>query len=294
MDAQWIDEFHHALRISAGGDRTGYYEDFDGISHLAKSYRDAYVYDGQFSPHRKKKFGVKAENNKGEQFVVFSQNHDHVGNRMLGERTSTLFSFEMLKLLAGAVFISPYLPMLFMGEEWGENNPFLYFIAHTDTDLVEAVRKGRKEEFAAFHLKGETPDPASVDTFEQSKLNWDLLEVEQHFKLFQFYKELIALRKKEPALHHLERKNVSVLADNNKETLLLKRWYNNQEVLCFLNFSKSIQEMKSMETTNTWQLLFDSASTLWLGPKEEQQSVYDGASIFVQPESILIYSNSNV
>ncbi|MBU1821864.1 MAG: malto-oligosyltrehalose trehalohydrolase, partial [Bacteroidetes bacterium] len=103
MDAQWIDEFHHALRVTSGGDRNGYYADFDGIAHLAKAYTNAYVYDGQFSNHRKKFFGTQAATDHGRQFVVFSQNHDHVGNRMLGERTSQLVSFEMQKLLAGAV-----------------------------------------------------------------------------------------------------------------------------------------------------------------------------------------------
>ncbi len=155
MDAQWIDEFHHALRVTATGESTGYYSDFTGISHLAKAYQDAYVYDGQYSPHRFKKFGLKAENHPGQQFIVFSQNHDQVGNRMLGERTSQLVSLEMQKLMAGAVLVSPYLPMLFMGEEYAEPNPFLYFVSHTDPDLVEAVRKGRKAEFAAFHALGE-------------------------------------------------------------------------------------------------------------------------------------------
>src|SRR5919107_136884 len=162
MDAQWIDEFHHALRVTAREARTGYYSDFNGLNHLAKAYKDAYVFDGQFSPHRKKFFGIKAEENPGKQFVVFSQNHDQVGNRMLGERTSTLLSFEKQKLLAASVILSPYLPMLFMGEEWSEPNPFLYFVSHTDPELAEAVRKGRREEFKAFHEdsdENEVPDP---------------------------------------------------------------------------------------------------------------------------------------
>ncbi len=123
------------------------------FKHLAKSYKDAYVYDGQYSPHRKKKFGIKAENNPGEQFIVFSQNHDQVGNRMLGERTSTLVSFEMQKLMAAAVFVSPYIPMLFMGEEYAEPNPFLYFVSHTDKELAEAVSKGRKQSLQPFMQK---------------------------------------------------------------------------------------------------------------------------------------------
>src|SRR3954452_14052560 len=129
-----------------------------------------------YSPHRKKTFGIKAETNPGKQFVVFSQNHDQVGNRKLGERTSTLVSFEMQKLMAAVVMVSPSLPMLFMGEEYSEPHPFLYFVCHTDPELAEAVRKGRKAEFAAFHAQGEAPDPVSKKTFEESKLQWDLLK----------------------------------------------------------------------------------------------------------------------
>ena len=127
----------------------GYYSDFQGIDHLAKAYTDAYVYDGQFSRHRKKKFGARATGHAGKQFVVFSQNHDQVGNRMFGERTSQLVSFDMQKLLAAAVMASPFLPMLFMGEEWSEPNPFLYFVSHTDPELAEQSER-RKAEFASF------------------------------------------------------------------------------------------------------------------------------------------------
>jgi maltooligosyltrehalose trehalohydrolase len=220
MDAQWIDEFHHALRVTSGQERHGYYEDFNGIEDLAKAYRDAYVYDGQYSLHRKKHFGVKTEN-EGKQFIVFSQNHDQVGNRMLGERVSSLLSFEMQKLLAVAVMTSPYLPMLFMGEEWGEPNPFLYFVSHTDPELCEAVCKGRREEFKYFHKDGsgdnEVPDPVNKKTFEQSRLQWQLLEKEPHHRMFEFYKALIQLRKNSPALRQLNRKKTEVETDRKKK-----------------------------------------------------------------------------
>lgn len=202
MDAQWIDEFHHSLRVTAGNERTGYYQDFDGILHLAKSFHDGYVFDGIYSAHRQKTFGTKTTGIAGEKFIVFSQNHDHVGNRMLGERTSTLVSFEMQKLLAATCLISPYLPMLFMGEEYSEKNPFLYFVSHSDKALVEAVRKGRKEEFAEFHNEGEVPDPQAEETFQQSKLQWHLLQEKQHSAMLSFYKSLIALRKKCGYLQH--------------------------------------------------------------------------------------------
>jgi maltooligosyltrehalose trehalohydrolase len=291
MDAQWVDEFHHALRVAAGEPQTGYYSDFSGISHLAKSYKDAYVFDGQYSLHRKKHFGIKAENNPGQQFIVFSQNHDQVGNRMLGERTSALLSFEMQKLMAAAVIVSPYLPMLFMGEEYGELHPFQYFVSHTDKELAEAVRKGRKAEFAAFHAEGEAPDPVSEETFNQSKLQWDLLNDEPHKTMFHYYQALIDLRKHELSLKHLERHQLDAQANESDNTLLLRRWYEDEHVLCLMNFSKEQQQMQLPLDGNEWMKIFDSAEPRWKGPKAAEETVTNGATITLQSESILIYSN---
>jgi maltooligosyltrehalose trehalohydrolase len=288
MDAQWIDEFHHALRVVTGEPRTGYYEDFDGLKHLAKSYKDAYVYDGIYSFHRHKTFGIKADKNPGKQFVVFSQNHDQVGNRMLGERTSKLVSFEMQKLMAGAVMVSPYLPMLFMGEEYGETNPFLYFVSHTDPALVEAVRKGRKAEFAAFHTQGEAPDPQSEKTFEQSKLQWDLLTKDPHNVLFQYYTSLIALRKKNKVLNQLSRKQQEVHAFATQQTLLLNRWHEDEHIWCILNFSKQQQNINLPSNGVQYKNVFDSADPVWNGPKASLNFI--STNILVQPESLLIYS----
>ncbi|MDQ3291178.1 MAG: malto-oligosyltrehalose trehalohydrolase [Bacteroidota bacterium] len=292
MDAQWIDEFHHALRVTATGEQTGYYSDFTGISHLAKAYQDAYVYDGQYSPHRFKKFGLKAENNPGQQFIVFSQNHDQVGNRMLGERTSQLVSFEMQKLMAGAVLVSPYIPMLFMGEEYAEPNPFLYFVSHTDPDLVEAVRKGRKAEFAAFHALGEAPDPQSEDTFNRSKLQWNLISEGQHQVMFRYYQALISLRKTHPALRHLNRRQLDVVSNEETKTLLLHRWHENQHVLCLMNFSDTAQTITLPTYAESWQKLFDSADLQWNGPAGSPEAATSGISISLQPESLVIYNTT--
>jgi maltooligosyltrehalose trehalohydrolase len=294
MDAQWVDEFHHALRVTAGGDRHGYYSDFEGLGHLAKAYTNAYVYDGQFSSHRKKFFGTKAATDRGGQFVVFSQNHDHVGNRMLGERTSQLVSFEMQKLLAGAVLMSPYLPMLFMGEEWSEPNPFLYFVSHTDPELAEAVRQGRKREFAAFHAEGEAPDPMAEKTFEESKVQWALLDKEPHRSLLHYYQKLIALRKEEPALRHLNRKKLTVELDEKRQTLLLWRWHEDQHVLCFMNFSEQTQSINLPEHIHPWQVLLYSAENTWAGPYEPSDLLQHPESIAISPHSLLICAHHHV
>jgi maltooligosyltrehalose trehalohydrolase len=290
MNAQWIDEFHHALRVTAGQERNGYYADFDGIAHLAKAYKDAYVYDGIYSPHRYKIFGSKADKNPGHQFVVFSQNHDQVGNRMLGERSSQLLSFEMQKLMAGAVIASPYLPMLFMGEEWSEPNPFLYFVSHTDPELQEAVRKGRKAEFAAFHALGEAPDPQSEETFRRSKLQWDLLNKDIHKTMFNYYQRLINLRKTHPALKNLNRRQMDVQLNEQQKMILLHRWHEDKRVLVIMNFSDHQQLQTMPAYGNDWWKLIDSADTAWKGPAPAPDFVRQGETIVIQPESFLIYS----
>jgi maltooligosyltrehalose trehalohydrolase len=293
MDAQWVDEFHHALRVTAGEERSGYYSDFNGLVHLAKSYKDAYVFDGQYSPHRKKTFGIKAENNPGKQFVVFSQNHDQVGNRMLGERTSTLVSFEMQKLMAATVLVSPYLPMLFMGEEYGEPHPFLYFVSHTDPELAEAVRKGRKAEFAAFHSQGEAPDPVDEKTFEESKLQWDLLNQQPQQTMLEYYKTLISLRKQEAALRNLNRHHLNVEENEENQTLLLHRWHEGDHILCLMNFSKEQQQATLPTYQNDWQKLLDSADSKWMGPTATDTTASGDSTVTIRPESILIFKNSH-
>lgn len=279
-DAQWIDEFHHALRVASGQKREGYYADFNGIGHLAKSYKDAYVYDGQFSEHRKKIFGAKTSN-PGHQFVVFSQNHDQTGNRMLGERTSQLVSFEMCKLMAAAVMISPYLPMLFMGEEWAESNPFLFFIDHTDKELAAKVNKGRKEEFAYFNWESEPPDPRMEETFQQSMLQWDLIKKEPHQAMFRYYKKLIELRKTQPALMKPDRNTIKVDVNESIGMMVVSRRSEEQQLVCEMNFSDKVQ---STDIKPGYKIILDSASPEWGGPKGSENNL--------QPQSILIYESN--
>jgi maltooligosyltrehalose trehalohydrolase len=289
MDAQWIDEFHHALRVTAGEEKKAYYSDFTGIEHLAKAYKDAYVYDGQFSSYRKKIFGIKAEENEEKQFIVFSQNHDQVGNRMSGERTSQLVSSEMQKLMAASVIVSPYLPMLFMGEEWSESNPFLYFVSHTDEALCEAVRKGRKEEFPGFHPKGEAPDPTAEQTFLCSKLQWDLIKDEKHAAILQYYKTLIAIRKNNLVFKYGSRKTLTVNFSEKYKTLELLRWHKQEYVISIMNFSKE-QRQVTLKKGNEWKSILDSADEIWQGPGA---AVITNDSVQLPAESAVILSRTN-
>lgn len=303
MDAQWIDEFHHALNISAGGEKNGHNADYSGVKHLAKSYADAYVYDGIYSPGRLKTFGSKVTDNPGQQFIVFSQNHHQVGKRMNGERASQLFSFEAQKLLAGALMISPFIPLIFMGEEWAATNPFQYFIEHGDEALIKSVKKERELEFASSHGKGDLPDPQHEEAYEISKLSWNSLKIKKKARMFAYYQQLIRLRKQLPAFSLLNRKQLIVNYNEEAETITLQRWYGDkkeQTVCCLLNFAKTAQQIK-LPAAHTWNKILDSASTRWGGPKESDlrpakdlhtDHMGRQAGIFyIQPQSLIIFVN---
>lgn len=171
--------------------------------------KEGFVYSGEYSLFRKKNHGNSSKDISAQQMVVFSQNHDQTGNRMLRERLSTLVSFESLKLASGIVLLSPYIPLFFMGEEYGEDAPFLYFVSHSDPALIEAVRQGRKKEFSEFKWQGEPPDPQSTETFLKSKISWNKRMGGNHKVLLDFYKHLITLRKTTPALSNLDKKTLS-------------------------------------------------------------------------------------
>src|SRR5690606_9927498 len=174
LEGQWVDDFHHALHTILTGENEGYYSDYGKMEYLAKAFRQGFVYDGVYSDFRKRKVGNSPAHIKTSKFVVCIQNHDQVGNRMLGERLTSLVNFEKLKLAAGIMLVAPFVPMLFMGEEFAEEHPFQYFVSHGDKDLVKAVQEGRKREFEYFNYnKGDFPDPVSTKTFEASILNWN-------------------------------------------------------------------------------------------------------------------------
>ncbi len=195
MDGQWVDEFHHALHCVLTGERRGYYEDFGELEHLAKALKQGYVYTGEYSRHRQRNFGVRhPEGVHPSQLVVFLQNHDQVGNRMIGDRLLENVGTDKYLLGAGTYLLSAFTPLIFMGEEYGERRPFPYFVHHGDDWLIEAVRKGRAAEFAAFQHEGHTvPDPQAVATFDSAKLSWQPDE-----RIARFYRKALHLRAAAP------------------------------------------------------------------------------------------------
>jgi len=290
IDAQWCDDFHHSLRTLLTGENAGYYLDFGQVEHLVKALREGFVYSGQYSAYRKKRHGSSSIDRPAHQFVVFSQNHDQVGNRLLGERLSKLVSFEALKLAAGVVLLSPYVPLLFMGEEYAEASPFLYFVSHSDPDLIEAVRQGRKHEFQSFQWPGEPPDPQNPETYLQSKLHWEKRTEGAHKVLLEFYQHLIRLRKKIPALAHLDKSSLEVSGVETEKLLLLRRWHRESQTFCVVNFNKTEVTFHFDVPSGEWKKIVDTSEERWLGPGASLPTrVESKQELTISPLSFAIY-----
>jgi len=296
LDGTWDDDIHHAVHVLLTGEQTGYYADFGGISRLATGFHEGFVYSGQYSAYRKRSHGNSARDLPGRRFVVFSQNHDQVGNRMLGERLSSLVSFESLKLAAGAILLSPFVPLIFMGEEYGEKAPFLYFVSHSDPALIEAVRKGRAEEFRAFRWEGESLDPQSVDTFARCKLHWDERDSGEHGVLRAFYKELLRVRREVPALASLDMQGVRATPDEKNDVLVVRRPHERGEAVIVFHFGAEPARVPLPVSCGSWIKLIDSADERWAGPGSCAPAAVisrDELSLPLHPKSFIAYAGSS-
>ena len=208
LDGAWSDDFHHCVHALLTGEREGYYRDFGLPEQLAKAYNDVYIYDGCYSPFRRRRHGNRVGDTDRTRFVVAVQNHDQVGNRAFGERLSALLPPEAQRLACGLLMISPCVPLIWMGEEYGETRPFPFFSSFSEPGLIEAVRRGRREEFAAleFDWGKDIPDPQSAETFLSAKLQWDWTSAEAAGRR-RLYADLLAARRDWPALR--DRSNTS-------------------------------------------------------------------------------------
>ncbi|MBM5805128.1 MAG: malto-oligosyltrehalose trehalohydrolase [Candidatus Verstraetearchaeota archaeon] len=264
INAQWLDDFHHSLHALLTGETAGYYADFGGIKHLEKSLREGFVYTGEYSRYRMKPFGAPSKDLDCNKFVVFSQNHDQIGNRALGERLCHLVPLERQKLAAASTILSPYIPLLFMGEEYSEEAPFQYFVSHSDPHLIESVCKGRKEEFAAFNWRIEGPDPQDRTTFDRSKINIDLRFERKHCSIFKWYRDLLAIRKRHPALRNYGRKSLKV--ESIGKVLLLERLASEEErIYIIMSFDEGEATVKNEFPRGRWFLLLDSNDKVYGG-----------------------------
>ncbi len=293
MDAQWNDDFHHALHTVLTGERKGYYQDFGGFHQLVKAFREGFVFTGEYSSYRRRKHGSSSRDIPAGRFVVFSQNHDQVGNRLKGDRLTELVSFEELKLAAASVLLSPFVPLLFMGEEYGETAPFPYFVSHSDPDLVDAVRRGRREEFAEFAWKGDPPDPQDEKTFQSAKLNRPGSPEEPQSKaMYRFYRELIRLRKSVPALSRLSKDEMETLGFNEERILLLKRRHRESRAAVIFHYGGEPVSVRFPLADGMWKKALDSGEEKWGGPGSSVPARLQsdgGVRLTLSPLSVLLF-----
>lgn len=217
LDVQWADDFHHAAHAYLTGEREGYYADFGRPRQLAAVLERPFLYAWDYSPYRGRKHGAPPPADlTGDRFVVCLQNHDQVGNRARGDRLTTLLgSPTKVRLAACYLLLSPYVPLLFMGEEYGEEAPFPFFCSFCDAGLIEAVREGRRKEFADFAWQGEVPGPHAEATFAAARLSWSWPEGTVRAGLLRLYADLLAARRAWPALR--DRQNRAARLLPNKE-----------------------------------------------------------------------------
>ncbi|MDN5762148.1 MAG: malto-oligosyltrehalose trehalohydrolase [Microlunatus sp.] len=226
LTGQWSDDFHHALYVSLTGDTTGYYADFDSLAALGKVFENGFFHDGTHSSFRGRGHGDKIDTLRTPawRLVVCSDNHDQIGNRADGQRLSGKISPQQLGLAAFVTMLSPFTPMIFMGEEWGASTPWQFFTAHPERELAENIAVGRREEFAQMEWDlSQVPDPQNTQTFLGSKLDWGELERPVHAQLLALYKRLIRLRRTYPDLCDPRFARGSAISNDDEGWLLVER-----------------------------------------------------------------------
>jgi maltooligosyltrehalose trehalohydrolase len=257
LDAVWSDDFHHAVHVRLTGERGGYYADFVEPRRLPTAVAEGFAFQGEYSEYFGRDRGTPSADLPGERFVICVQNHDQVGNRAQGDRLSTIVPFDAVKLAAGLMLAAPAIPLLFMGEEYGETAPFQFFTSFLDRDLAEAVRKGRTEEFSRFAWQGTVPDPGEPATFVRSRLNHPLAGAPRHRELYQYYRRWLALRRTHPALGTRDKDRTRATVDPKGTLLTLVRdAESGAGVRLFANLTNETQSAPA--TPADWRLLLDS------------------------------------
>jgi maltooligosyltrehalose trehalohydrolase len=260
MQAQWSDDFHHALRTLLSPERAGYLADFGSVADLGRALTHGYVYSGKYSNYRRRRHGNSSLDRPGWQFVVYQQNHDQVGNTSQGVRVASLLGLDKAKLGAAVLACAPNLPLLFMGEEFGALTPFAYFVSHSDRELNEAVRQGRAAEHALFIRPEGFLDPVALATFEQCKLDWSCLPAAPHAQMLRLYRDLFALRARHPSLSNCDKSRTRSHVNEEQRWLVLERAADGGEMaLCLFNFSDRPRHLALPEVHGHFRLAFDTS-----------------------------------
>jgi len=265
LDAQWNDDFHHALHAWITGERAGYYGDFGAAGQIAAALADGFVYAGAYSQYRRRRHGTPSRRPEPPRLVVFAQNHDQVGNRPRGERLAALVDFETLKLVAGLVLLAPSTPLLFMGEERGETRPFPYFVDHGNPELLEAVREGRLRELAGFGWAAEPRDPTAPETFEGARLAAAAEVSGAQQRLRELYRELIAQRRAMQARAPFTRRSIAVWDLDACHLLGLRHHHDGGECVVVYNLGLDACRAEYPLAAGDWRKRLDSAAETWRG-----------------------------
>jgi maltooligosyltrehalose trehalohydrolase len=301
MDAQWSDDFHHAVRTALTGDRRGYFEDFGRVRDIETAVLYGFVYDGQHSRHRKRRHGAPLGDLPGSRLVVYLQTHDQVANASGGRRLTELMTPAQQRLAAALLFVTPNVPMLFMGEEYGEVAPFHYFVDHGDAALVRAVVEGRRKEHEAFHDQRAFADPSVAETLLESKLDWGRVQQPPHAQRLALYRDLIALRRSSPALGNGRRDLTRVASNEDDRWLVIERADpSGQVVLAFFNLAGRAREIPFSPREGVYRLAlatddarYGGATSSAAGDGAPSASLAVGRGASVSPrcpgEAALIY-----
>ncbi len=296
LDAHWCNDLHHAVRTTIDDERTGYYADFHGFRDVVKAYREGYVLDGQYSHYRGRAHGRPGRAIPPVRLVVYSQNHDQVGNRVGGERLAQLVDFERQKLAAALVILSPYQPLIFMGEEYGERNPFHYFVSHGDASLIEAVRRGRRSDFASFRYTGDFWDPADEQTMVSSRLDHHRKQTEPHATTWRYYRELLHMRRASSTLAFNDRERMEVDEVARGTTMAVRRWSYGHEVVVLFHCSPEPATLTIPLGAGTWKRQLDSADARWRGPGSSIQETIESSgecSLRFAPYSAVVLAHTS-
>ncbi|MBA4166140.1 MAG: malto-oligosyltrehalose trehalohydrolase [Chitinophagaceae bacterium] len=286
FDAQWLDDFHHSLYTLLDAQGKKRYDDYGTMQQLAKAYKEGFVLSGDWVNFRKRKFGSSSADVPGDKFVVFNQNHDQVGNRVKGERLSRLVDFERLKIAAAAVLLSPYVPMLFMGEEYGEDRPFYFFVSHSEEKLITAVREGRKKDFSAFEGEGEFPDPNDDKTFSNSIIDWSKRKEGKYAVMLGWHKALISIRKQYDAFKDYDKNNVTADTCGDQGFILRKN-----DIYCVFNLSE--KAFTCNLDPGRYELILDSREAKWMEKmKQGERPSFNGSQVTMTPLSVVVWQQA--
>jgi maltooligosyltrehalose trehalohydrolase len=276
MDAQWSDDFHHALFtiLNVEKEGKGYYVDFGSFEKLAKALTEAFVYDGIYSRYRRRIHGRPINGLSAHHFIGFIQNHDQVGNRATGDRLEHIVGMDRAKVAAAIVMMAPIIPLVFQGEEFAASTPFQYFADHDDPAMAKAVLEGRKREFAAFGWDpNEIPNPEKVETFERSKLKWGERDDGNHREMLEWFRKLIHLRRHSTSLNDGDFGHVKVHFDEKK---------------CWLTMDRNLVRVMFNLGTEAVELENPGSIPLTLASRGDVQVI--GEKVLLPPDSLAILS----